>query len=161
MFLVGTLTTQAQNYAPLKLVCQGSQELSVYIDQPKEISQLRNEMAFLIKKGNFPIVIEEKKDVIWIYLNDPYGGKDYPTIKFESDYFETIDLFPLKLTKQLKNHLKKGNKFLLETLGITYLIKNDEVISKINYNKFDRYVFWIYRKPSKSWLFFSRLFHIY
>lgn len=140
MFLMGTLTVQAQNDAPLKLICQGAEELSVYIEYPEEVLQLRDEIEFLIKRGNFPIVIEEKRNVLWVYLNDPHGGKDYPVANFKSDYFETVDLFPLKLTKQLKVCLKKGNKFLLETLGIKYLVKNGEVISNIDYSKFDRFI---------------------
>lgn len=158
---MGTLTLQAQNGAPLRLISQGTQELSVYIEHQEEALQLRDEIEFLIKSGNYPVVIEEKRNVLWVYLNDPYGGKDYPVSNFESDYFETIDLFPLKLSNQLKSCLKKGNKFLLETLGIRYIIKDGEVVSKIDYNKFDRYVFWICKNHQKSWLFFSRLFHIY
>lgn len=161
MFLIMTLTLQAQNDAPLQLISQGTQELSVYIEHQEEALQLRDEIEFLIKNGNYPVVIEEKRNVLWVYLNDPYGGKDYPVSNFESDYFETIDLFPLKLTNQLKSCLKKGNRFLLETLGIRYIIKDGEVISKIDYSKFDRYVFWICKNHQKSWLFFSRLFHIY
>ena len=40
----------------------------------------------------------------------------------------------------LKNSLIKGNKVFFETLGIEYIIENEEVISKINYEKFERFV---------------------
>lgn len=161
MFLLWTLTLHAQNNAPLKLICQGTKEHSAYIKHQEEALQLRDEVEFLIKDGNYPVVIEEKRNVLWVYLNDPYGAKDYPVSNFESDYFETVDLFPLKLTNQLKSCLKKGNKFLLETLGITYIINDGEVISKIDYNKFDRFVFWIYKKTSKKLTVSQPVFFIF
>jgi hypothetical protein len=69
-------------------------------------------------------------------------GRDYHDVDFESDYFEIImDLFPLKINKELKKSLKLGNKAFMEKLGIEYLVKNGEVISKIDYEKFENFVF--------------------
>ena len=98
-------------------------------------------MESLIKEGNIPIVIECDKDIAWLYLNDPMG-RDYPEVNFESNYFEIIlDLFPLKINKELKKSLKKGNKTFIEKLGIEYVIEDGEVFSKIDYDKFEKFMF--------------------
>ena len=98
-------------------------------------------MKALIKNGSIPIVIEGENNVAWIYLNDP-EGRDYPDIDFESNYFEIIqDLFPLKINKELQKSLKKGNKAFLKTLGIEYIIEGEEVISRINYKVFEKFMF--------------------
>lgn len=104
----------------------------------EEIPSLRNRMESLLKAGNIPIVVEEKNDVVWLYLNDPCG-RGYTDIDFKSDYFETIqDLFPLKLTDKLKQSLKEGNKSLIKTLGIEYIVSDEEVISRIDYDTFEQ-----------------------
>jgi len=98
-------------------------------------------MESLIKEGNIPIVIECDRDVAWIFLNDPMG-RDYPEVDFESDYFEIIlDLFPLKINRELKRHLKVGNKAFMDALGIEYLVENGEVFSIIDYEKFEGFMF--------------------
>ena len=108
----------------------------------EEIPSLRNRMESLIKTGHIPVVIEEGNNVVWLYLNDPYGGRGYPETNFDSDYFEIItDLFPLKLTNRLKRSLKRGNKSFVKTLGIEYIVENDEVISRINYDTFEKFIF--------------------
>ena len=123
----------------------------------EEVSSLRNRMESLIKSGSIPLVIESKNDVAWIYLNDP-EGRDYPEVNFESDYFEIItDLFPLKLTNKLKKSLKKGNKTFMKTLGVEYVIENEEVISKINYDIFERFMFW--KNNLKKLTIYSQLFY--
>ena len=102
---------------------------------------LWKKMESLIKDGEYPVVIEYDHDIAWILLNDPDNSRDYPETNFKSDYFETItDLFPIKINKTLKNSLIKGNKVFFETLGIEYIIEDEEVISKINYEKFERFV---------------------
>jgi hypothetical protein len=131
------------NYPPktLVLICQGNEEFSRDNPRAAEVICLREEMSSLIKEGNFPIVIECDRNVAWLYLNDPLG-RDYPEVDFESDYFDIItDLFPLKINKNLRKSLRQGNKQFLETLGIEYFVENGEVISKIDYDKFERFVF--------------------
>ena len=102
---------------------------------------MREEVESLIKSGSLPVIIECNRNVVWVYLNDPDDGRDYPVADFKSDYYETLDLFPLKLTKKLKKMLKKGNKEFLETLGVEYIVKNGEVFSKIDYDKFEVFAF--------------------
>ena len=98
-------------------------------------------MESLIKGGDIPVVIECDRDVAWILLNDPMG-RDYPEVDFESDYFGVIlDLFPLKINKKLKKSLRQGNKTFMKMLGIEYLVENGEVISLINYEKFEDFMF--------------------
>ena len=143
-FLVCTLSFLVPHKEPknaLLLVCQGNEEFSRDNQRAEEILFLREEMESLIKEGNIPIVIECDKDIAWLYLNDPMG-RDYPEVDFESNYFEIIlDLFPLKINKELKKSLKKGNKTFMEKLGIEYVIEDGEVFSKIDYDKFEKFMF--------------------
>ena len=126
----------------LLLTCQGKETFSRDNPMAADVLCLREEMESLIKEGNFPIVIECDNDVAWLYLNDP-TGRDYPDADFESDYFEIImDLFPLKINNRLKRDLKKGNQKFFETLGIEYIVENGEVFSKIDYEKFEKFMFW-------------------
>ena len=125
----------------LLLTCQGKENFSRHNPRAADILYLREEMESLIKEGNFPIVIECDRNVAWIYLNDPMG-RDYPEVDFDSDYFDIIlDLFPLKINKELKKSLKQGNKAFMETLGIEYLVENGEVLSIIDYEKFENFMF--------------------
>ena len=142
MFLLGTLTSTAKirPEKTLLLVCQGNKEFSRKNFEIEQILFIREEVESLIKGGSLPVVIECNRNVAWLYLNDPLG-RDYPEVDFESDYFETLNLFPLKLTTKLKRMLKKGNKEFLETLGIEYIVENGEVFSKIDYNKFEIFMF--------------------
>ena len=144
MIMVGTLATSAPLKGPKKellLTCQGKENFSRDNPRAEQVLLLREEMESLIREGNIPIVIECDKDVAWIYLNDPLG-RDYPEVDFDSDYFEIImDLFPLKINKELKKSLSVGNKKFMETLGVEYLIENGEVISKIDYDKFENFMF--------------------
>jgi hypothetical protein len=69
-------------------------------------------------------------------------GRDYPEVDFDSDYFDIIlDLFPLKINKELKRSLRLGNKAFMEALGIEYLVEDGEVISLIDYDKFENFMF--------------------
>ena len=134
-------TPQRRHNKELLLTCQGKETFSRDNPKPADIQFLREEMESLIKEGSIPIVIECDRDVAWIFLNDPMG-RDYPEVDFESDYFEIIlDLFPLKINKELKKRLKIGNKAFIDALGIEYLVENGEVISKIDYEKFENFMF--------------------
>lgn len=145
MIMVGTLAASAPLKGPKKellLTCQGKETFSRDNPRAADVLCLREEMESLIREGNIPIVIECDKDVAWIYLNDPLG-RDYPEVDFDSDYFEIIlDLFPLKINKELKKSLAIGNKAFMDALGVEYLIENGEVISKIDYDKFENFMFW-------------------
>ena len=126
----------------LLLSCQGNENFCRDNPRPAQIFSLREEMESLIKEGNIPVVIECDRNVAWLYLNDPDGGRDYPEVNFQSDYFEIImDLFPLKINKELKMALKLGNASFMEILGIKYQVENGEVVSKIDYDKFENFVF--------------------
>jgi len=106
----------------------------------QDLPSLRETMESLIKSGNIAIVVEKKNDVVWLYLNDPCG-RGYTDIEFQSDYLEAIqDLFPLKLTDKLKKSLKKGNESFIKTLGIEYIVSDEEVISNIDYETFEQYM---------------------
>jgi len=144
LFLVGTIETSTLAQRPQKallLICQGNEEFCRDNPRAADVLCLREEIKSLIKEGNIPLVIECDKNVAWLFLNDPMG-RDYHDVDFESDYFEIImDLFPLKINKELKKSLKLGNKAFMEKLGIEYLVKNGEVISKIDYEKFENFVF--------------------
>ena len=125
----------------LLLSCQGNENFCRDNPRPAQIFSLREEMESLIKEGNIPIVIECGKNVAWIVLNDPDCGRDYPEVDFDSDYFEIIlDLFPLKINKKLKKSLKAGNKAFIDALGIEYVVSEGEVISKIDYDKFEKFM---------------------
>ncbi len=135
--LIGTLTLSSD----LVFTCDGYKTTFKQNLNTEEIPSLRERMKALIKNGSIPIVIEGENNVAWIYLNDP-EGRDYPDIDFESNYFEIIqDLFPLKINKELQKSLKKGNKAFLKTLGIEYIIEGEDVISKINYKVFEKFMF--------------------
>lgn len=142
VFLAGALLSPAKSkQKALILVCQGTEEFSRDNPRAEQVLLLREEMSSLIKEGNIPIVIECDRDVAWLFLNDPMG-RDYPEVKFKSDYYGIIvDLFPLKINKTLKRSLKKGNKEFLEALGIEYVVENGEVFSKIDYEKFEKFMF--------------------
>ena len=144
MILMGCVSIVAQPHPKMALLlsCQGNENFCRDNPRPAQIFSLREEMESLIKEGNIPVVIECDKDVVWIVLNDPVGGRDYPEVNFESDYFDTIlDLFPLKINKTLKKKLKEGNKAFINTLGIEYLVSQGEVISKIDYKKFENFMY--------------------
>ena len=133
---------QRKHNKELLLTCQGKENFSRDNPRAADVLCLREEMESLIKEGNIPIVIECDRNVAWIYLNDPMG-RDYPEVDFESDYFEIIlDLFPLKINKELKKSLKDGNKAFMEALGVKYLVENGEVFSLIDYEKFENFMFW-------------------
>jgi len=141
--MVGSAMHAPQNRPKkeLLLTCQGKETFSRDNARAADVLCLREEMESLIKEGNIPIVIESDRDVAWIYLNDPMG-RDYPEVNFESDYFDIIlDLFPLKINKELKKSLKIGNRAFMETLGIEYLVENGEVFSLIDYEKFENFMF--------------------
>ena len=91
--------------------------------------------------GSYPIVLECNRNVVWVFLNDSLKGTDFPAATFESDYFDFLDLFAIKLTKKLRKVLKSGNKELLQTLGIEYIVKGEEVFSQIDYEKFGKFAF--------------------
>ncbi len=145
LILFATVTLSATNKHPQKallLICQGTENFSRDNPRAEEVLLLREEMESLIKEGNIPIVLEYDKNVIWIILNDPYTGRDYPEAEFDSDYFDIIgDLFHLKLNPELKRSLQKSNKDFINALGIEYQVKNEEIISIIDYDKFDKYAF--------------------
>lgn len=141
--LMGFFVIIAQPYPKkaLLLSCQGNETFCRDNPRPAQIFSLREEMESLIREGNIPIVIECEKNVAWIYLNDPMG-RDYPEVNFESDYFEILlNLFPLKINKELKKSLKQGNRAFIEALGIEYRVEDGEVTSLIDYDKFENFVF--------------------
>ena len=145
----------------LLLTCQGKETFFKDNPRPADIQFLRKKMESLIREGNIPIVIECDKDVAWIFLNDPMG-RDYPEVDFDSDYFDIIlDLFPLKINKELKRSLSAGNKAFMEALGIEYLVQDGEVFSLIDYDKFENFMFWILTKlikePLKKLTVYSQL----
>jgi len=166
MIMVGTIAMSApqrKHNKELLLTCQGKETFSRDNPRAADVLCLREEMESLIKDGSIPIVIECDRDVAWIYLNDPMG-RDYPEVDFESDYFEIIlDLFPLKINKELKKSLKQGNKAFMEALGIEYLVENGEVFSIIDYEKFENFMFWILtkliKKPLKRLTICGQLFN--
>ena len=166
MIMVGTIAMSApqrKHKKELLLTCQGKETFSRDNPRAADILCLREEMESLIKDGSIPVVIECDRNVAWIYLNDPMG-RDYPEVDFESDYFELIlDLFPLKINKELKKSLKSGNKAFMETLGIEYLVENGEVFSIIDYEKFENFMFWrltkLIKKPLKKLTVYSQLFY--
>ena len=144
MILLGCVPISAQSHPKMALLlsCQGNENFCRDNPRPAQIFSLREEMESLIKEGNIPVVIECDRNVAWLYLNDPDGGRDYPEVNFQSDYFEIImDLFPLKINKELKMALKLGNASFMEILGIKYQVENGEVVSKIDYDKFENFVF--------------------
>jgi len=143
ILVIGTIACPASSRKKaLLLISQGKENFTRDNPRAEQVLCLREEMASLIKEGNTPVVIEHDKGVAWIYLNDTESPRDYHEISFDSDYFEIIvDLFPLKINKKLKKKLKKGNKAFMDELGIEYLVENGEVISKIDYEKFEQYVF--------------------
>ncbi len=143
MFLLGTLASPARirQKKSLLLVCQGAEEFVRDNPRAEQVLLMREEVESLINEGNYPVVIECDRKVAWIFVNDPDNGRDYPEVNFKSDYFEMLDLFPLKINRTLKKRLKIGNKEFLETLGIKYLVKNGEVISEIDYDRFEKFMF--------------------
>ena len=102
---------------------------------------MREEVESLIKEGNYPVVIECDKKVAWIFLNDPDDGRDYPEVNFESNYFEMLDLFPLKINRTIKKRIRSANKEFVEDMRIEYIIRNGEVFSRIEYDKFEKFMF--------------------
>jgi hypothetical protein len=143
ILIVGLACANPQQHErPIVLTYQGCEKILMENPRDSESLSLIKEMESLIRNGEFPIVIERDKNVAWIYLNDPNNSRDYPENNLKSDYFEIItDLFPIKINKTLQNSLKRGNKAFFETLGINYFVKEDEVFSKINYEKFEKFVF--------------------
>ena len=144
LMLMVSIVSIARSYPKkaLLLSCEGNENFCRDNPRPAQIFSLREEMESLIKEGNIPVVIECDKDVAWIVLNDPVGGRGYPEVNFKSDYFDTIlDLFPLKINQTLKKKLKDGNKAFINTLGIEYVVSQGEVISKIDYEKFEDFMY--------------------
>ena len=143
MLLIGESAFSAPQQHKKQLILTYDRCEEILMESPRnDVSlSLWEKIESLIKDGEYPVVIEYDHDIAWILLNDPDNSRDYPEAHFKSDYFETItDLFPIKINKTLKNSLIKGNKVFFETLGIEYIIEDEEVISKINYDKFERFV---------------------
>ena len=141
MILVGSLAFAQEK--SLLLTYQGEGAYSGIGIQSEDIPLLRDKMINLIKEGRTPIVIEGDWEVIWLYLNDTYDPRDWVEIDFESEYSDEIqDLFPIKTNNKIRKILKKkwDNNKLMETLGIRYQIENDEVVSIIDYEKFEKYL---------------------
>ena len=142
MLLVGSLALSQQK-SSLLLTYQGNGSYLGTGIQSEDVPLIREEMGNLIKKGYTPILVEGDWEVIWLYLNDPYTPIDSIEIDFESDYLDTIqDLFPIKPSKRIKKILSKkwDKKKVMDVLGIRYLVEDDEVISLINYKKFEKYL---------------------
>lgn len=143
MLLVGAFS-YSSNPQNKKLIIKYQDIEEFLMDNPGtgKVVFLDEKMTSLIKEGKIPIVIEQEKNVAWIYLNDIYGGRDYPEVDFESDYLNIImDLFPLKINRNLRKKLKKGSNAFFDALGVKYLIEDGEIISKINYDKFEKFIF--------------------
>ena len=141
MILVASLAYPQER--SLMLTYQGNSFYMGYGLQSQDLPFIRERMGNLIKQGYTPILIEGDWEIIWLYINNPHNPVDYIDMDFESEYSEAIsDLFPIKTNRKLKRALKKwwNNKRVLEILGIKYQVENDEVISVINYKKFERYL---------------------
>ena len=141
MVLVASLAYSQEKSLILTYQCGGS--YNGYGIQSQDLPDIRERMSNLIKDGYSPILIEGDSEIIWLYIDDPYNPVDYVEMDFESEHSESIpDLFPIKTNRKLKRALKKwwNNERVLDILGIKYQVENDEVISVINYKKFERYL---------------------
>jgi hypothetical protein len=135
----------------LMLTYQGHGATAGIGTQVSQIALLKDEMVERISHGFLPIVIEGNQEIAWIYLNtvdDPrgYEGEDFDGI--QTDYEELfMDLFPIRIDEDLKKLLNKqrgGYKQFFKTIGVEYLDPqktNGEIVSKINYDKFDKFVY--------------------
>jgi len=113
-----------------------------------QIPLLKDEMVECISNGYLPIVIEGDRDIAWIYLNtvdDPrgYEGEDF---EIQTNFIElSMDLFPLKIEKRLMRKLRLGHenyKRFFKAIGVEYdEDENGEIISRINYKKFEKFVY--------------------
>lgn len=146
MITIGSLAFAQQT--SLMLMFQGhkaTKGIPVY-----EIPLLKDEILECIPNGYMPIVIEGNYEIAWIYLNtvdDPreYVGEDFDEI--ETSYIELYnDLFPIRINETLKELLTRkrygGFKKFFKTIGVRYSNDdNGEIITKINYDKFEPFVF--------------------
>ena len=144
MFMVAIGPLASSQHASLMLTYQGNGVSAGIGTQVPQIPLLKDEMVERISKGYLPIVIEGNKQIAWIYLNtvdDPrgYEGEDFDEI--QTEYIElSMDLFPIKINKKLRRKLQKGYDKFFETIGVEYFMENGEVISKIDYDKFEKFI---------------------
>ena len=133
----------SSQHTSLMLTYQGNGVFAGIGTQPQQIPLLKDEMVERITKGFLPIVIEGDEEIAWIYLNtidDPRGYED-DSDEIQTEYIElSMDLFPIKINKKLRRKLHMGHDKFFEAIGVEYFIKNDEVISRIDYDKFERFI---------------------
>lgn len=145
MLMVAIEPFASSQHTSLMLTYQGNGVTAGIGTQAQQIPLLKNEMVERISNGYLPIVIEGDKQIAWIYLNtidDPrgYEGEDFDEI--QTEYIElSMDLFPIKINRKLRRKLQRGYDKFFETIGVEYFIgENDEVISKIDYDKFEKFI---------------------
>ena len=144
MLMIAIGQSASSQHTSLMLTYQGNGVSAGIGTQISQIPLLKDEMVERITKGYLPIVIEGDKEIAWIYLNtidDPrgYEGEDFDEI--QTEYIElSMDLFPIKINKMLRRKLQRGYDKFFEAIGVEYSIENDEVISKIDYDKFERFI---------------------
>ena len=137
------------HHTSLMLKYQGNKATNGIGAQVSQIPLLKDEMVKRISEGYWPIVIEGDNNIAWIYLNtvdDPrgYEGEDYDEI--ETDYIElSADLFPIKINDNLRELLTRkrygGYEKFFKTIGVRYSsLENGEIISVINYDKFEKFI---------------------
>ena len=144
MLMVAIEPFASSQHTSLMLTYQGNGVLAGIGTQSQQIPLLKDEMVERISKGYLPIVIEGAEEIAWIYLNtidDPrgYEGDDFEEI--QTEYIElSMDLFPIKINKKLRRKLHKGYDKFFKAIGVEYSTENDEVITKIDYDKFEKFL---------------------
>ena len=137
----------AQN--PLVIKYEGNGVIGGAGLQPSQAPEAEQDVIARLNENYLPVVVEYKKglfgkfrpSVAWIYLNTVDDPRGYPETTIQSDYFGVINLFCINLSFWLRLKLKKGVNHFFKTLGVEYYInENGEIISTINYNKFERFV---------------------
>ena len=118
---------------------------------PSEAYKAKNVVISKLEQDFTAILVEYKQDnsgkyrpkIGWIYLNDINSPRDYIDVSnVQSDYLGTVDLFCINLSFRLRMILRFfGVKCLFKTIGVEYYVDEEgNVISNINYDKFEKFV---------------------
>ena len=140
MVTIGPLTFS--QYTSLMFTYQGNGVFASIGTKTQQIPLLQEEMVERISKGYLPIVIEGNEEIAWIYLNTLDDPRGYEDLDVTTDYIELeMYLFPVKINKKLRRKLHSGYKTFFETIGVDYSIENGEIVSHIDYSKFEQFIY--------------------
>ena len=150
MLIFGISVSAAQNSLIIKY--EGNDVFGIAGMLPSEANKAKDEIISKLQQGFLAFLVENtpnrqgvyKPTIAWIYLNDTKDPRDYHDVSdIESDYLGKIELFCINLSPRLRFILKvKGTEGFFNEIGVKYdTDENGDIISIIDYEKFEKFVY--------------------